>query len=139
MMMQRYIFLLAGILLLTACGKGRTEKQLLDKRWKVYDVTPPQTGVYDVDAANQADELKNGFYKNAWFEFEQNGIFKANFAGKTDSGKFKVSRDGEIISLYPLHSSKMYEQIQIQQLSASTLRFNTLIAKFDMTLDLKTE
>jgi len=137
--MKHFLLMVTGIIFLAACGKSRTEKLLLDKRWKVYDVTPPRTGVYDVDAANQAEELKNGFYKNAWFEFEQNGIFKADFAGKTDSGKFKISPGGGIISLYPLHSDKMYEQIQIQNLSDSTLRFNTLIAKFDMTLDLKTE
>lgn len=129
--------LFPALLLLASCGRSRTEKLLLDKTWRVYDVTPPQTGTFDVDASNEAEELKNGFYKNASFEFQTSGIFIATFSGKPDSGKFRIGYDGKIISLYPLHGDKIYEQIDIQRLTDSTLDFNTLMAKFDMTLHLK--
>ena len=125
------------MLFLCACGKNKTAWLLENKHWKVYNVTPPATGTFDIDAANEAEELKNGFYKNAQFEFVSNGIYRTTFGGKIDSGKFKINYDGKIISLYPLHGNKMYEQIQLQKLTDNEMNFNTLIADFYMTLNLK--
>jgi hypothetical protein len=121
-------------LVLQSCGNRKTLAMLQDKYWKVTDVTPPARGNFDIEDQNQADELKQGVYRNAWFEFTGNGTFKASFDGKLDSGKYKLGANGRIISLYPLHADTVYEQIQIQRLDDHELDFNTLIARFYMTL-----
>lgn len=123
--------------MLVACGKSRTEKLLWNKKWGVYNVTPPDNGTFDVEASDRAQELKNGFYKDTWFQFTEYGLFRASFGGKVDSGKYTISYDGQIISLYPLKGNKMYEQIQVKQLTRDKFDFNTVIADFHMTLHTK--
>ncbi|MHB1922037.1 MAG: hypothetical protein ACYCOO_07350 [Chitinophagaceae bacterium] len=129
------LFLLS--LVLIGCGKVKTSHLLENRIWVVQNITPPETMNFDIEAYNQAQDLKNGFYKNASFQFKKNGIFKATFNHIPDSGRFKVSWDGEIISLFPLTGGKSYEQIQIQQLNDSVLSFNTLIANFNMVINCK--
>jgi hypothetical protein len=121
---------------LVSCGRGKTEKLLLYKKWGVIDVKPPG-GTFSIEASNRARDLKNGFYKNAWFKFLPDSIFIASFSGKADSGKYHISGDGQTISLYPKHGGKMYEQIEIRHLTTDQLTFNTAIADFHMTLHLK--
>lgn len=133
----KYIFpvlLLCGIL--ASCGRSRTEKLLLQKKWEVYDVTPPP-GTFNIEDNNRASDLKNGFYKGAWFKFLPDSIFIASFEGKPDTGKYRISSDGKTIALYPHHSDKMYEQIQLRHLSADKMEFNTVIADFHLVLHLK--
>ncbi|HVB02950.1 MAG TPA: hypothetical protein VNE41_04440 [Chitinophagaceae bacterium] len=129
--------LVGFVLILVSCGKGRTEKLLVDKQWRVTNVTPPANGNFDIEDENEAQQLKNSVYQNAWFEFTHYGIFMASFNGKLDSGDYKLNYNGKIISLYPLHGNRIYEQIQIQRLNSKELNFNTLIAHFYMTLHCK--
>lgn len=132
------IILFAFFLLsLSSCGRSLTEKLLLNKKWEVYDVTAP--GNFDIETYNRAQDLKNGFYKNAWFQFLHDSLFITSFGGKLDSGKYHINTGGQTISLYPLQGGKMYEQIQIQKLNSHSLDFNTLISDFNMTLHLKAE
>ncbi|GAA4318813.1 hypothetical protein [Compostibacter hankyongensis] len=132
--MRKYTLLISSAcLLLLSCGKSSTEKKLWDKHWKVYDVTPPP-GIFDVEATHQAEDLKNGFYKNAWFQFTRDGVFRASFGGKADSGKYTISFDGKIISLYPWQGTKMYEQLRVLKLTPQQFDFNTILADFRMTL-----
>ncbi len=131
------ILLLALLLVASGCGKQRTLRLLTAKRWKVTNVTPPRNGNFDIEDQNQAQAYKEGVYRNAWFEFSPAGIFRASFDGKVDSGKYRVSGSGKLISLYPLHADTLYEQIQIQVLDTGELDFNTLIASFYMTLHCK--
>jgi hypothetical protein len=135
---RTFIQLGAGIsfiLLLGSCGKDHTKHLLLNKVWEVNDVTPPE-GTFDIDATNEAQDLKNGFYRHATFEFFDNGIFRTDFGGQLDSGNFKIGPYGKVVSLYQLHAKKMYEQIEIQELTKNELAFNTLISNFSMTLHL---
>ncbi len=139
-MNSKYAFIIglcSCILLLVSCGRAKTERLLLNKKWEVYDVTAP--GNFDIETYNRAQDLKNGFYKNAWFQFLPDSIFITSFSGKPDTGKYHINSGGQTISLYPLYSNKMYEEIQIQKLDAHFFDFNTLIADFNMTLHLKTE
>lgn len=129
-----FLFMTAG--LLVSCGRAKTEKLLMNKRWVVYDVTPPK-GVFNIEKSNRAQDLKNGFYKNAWFEFLPDSLFVASFGGKTDTGKYVIRMDGETVSLYPRYGHTIYEQIEIEQLSEDRLHFNTKVADFHMTLHLK--
>lgn len=119
-----------------SCGRQKTERLLLHKQWLVYDVTPPP-GPFNIEESNRAQELKDGFYKNAWFEFLRDSIFVASVGGKTDTGKYHISGDGSRIALFPKQGTKVYEQIEIRQLSAEKLSFNTVVANFHLVLHLK--
>lgn len=130
--------LLAGVLFIwSSCGRAGTEKLLLHKKWEVYNVTPP-SGIFNIEDNNRANELRDGFYKGAWFKFLPDSIFIAFFQGKADTGKYHISANGKSISLYPRRGGKMYEQMRIQQLSADKMKFNTVVADFRMVLHLKT-
>lgn len=134
---QFKLFLCGSVLLLLfACGRSKTEKLLIQKKWEVYDVTPPP-GVFNIEDNNRASDLKEGFYKGAWFKFLPDSFFIASFQGKADSGKYSISSDGKTISLYPKTGGKMYEQIQLQHLSADKMEFNTVLADFHLILHLK--
>lgn len=111
---------------------------LKGKKWEVYDVTPP-AGVFNIEDANRASDLKNGFYKDAWFKFLSGDVFVASFEGKADTGRYQISSNGKTISLYPKHGNKVYEQIQIQNLTRDKMDFNTIVADFNLVLHLKAE
>ncbi|MBX6379871.1 MAG: hypothetical protein IRZ01_04220 [Thermoflavifilum aggregans] len=139
-MFQQQVLLLFGFALiigLLGCGKAHTRKLLLHKTWHVVDVTPPENGNFDIEASRAAEEMKNGFYRNASFTFLDNGLFFTDFNGKTDTGRYAINPGGKIISLYPLRGNKIYEQIRIRELNDSTLSFTTVMANFDMVLHLK--
>ncbi|SFV34214.1 hypothetical protein [Thermoflavifilum thermophilum] len=139
-MLQQQVLLLLGFALITGimgCGKAHTRKLLLHKTWHVINVTPPENGSFDIEATRAAEEMKNGFYKNASFTFLDNGLFFTDFNGKTDTGRYEINPGGKIISLYPLHGNKIYEQIRIRELNDSILSFTTVMANFDMMLHLK--
>ncbi len=122
--------------LLISCGRGKTERLLMNKRWQVYDVTPPD-GTFNIEKSNRAKDLKNGFYKNAWFEFLPDSLFVASFGGKADTGKYAIRPSGKRISLFPRYENKLYEQIRIVKLNADKMQFTTQVADFHMTLHLK--
>lgn len=139
-LLQKQLVLLCELVLITCmlgCGKTHTRKLLLHKTWHVVDVTPPENGNFDIEASRAAEEMKNGFYRNASFTFLDNGLFFTNFNGKIDTGRYEINPGGKIISLYPLHGNKIYEQIQIRELHDSTLSFTTIMANFYMVLHLK--
>jgi hypothetical protein len=123
-------------MLLVSCGRAKTERLLLNKKWEVYNVTPPGN-TFNIEESNRAQELKSGFYRDAWFKFLPDSIFVASFGGKADTGRYEISRSGKIIALYPKGGSKMYEQMQLQQLTSEKVSFNTVIANFHMILHLK--
>ena len=125
-----------GIVLLSGCGRSRTKKLLLNKRWAVTDVTPP-SGTFNIEQRNRAAELKNGFYKGAWFEFLPDSVFIASFGGKVDTAKYAIRAGGDAVALYPRFGHNIYEQISIVKLEDHQLQFNTEVADFRMTLHLK--
>ena len=135
---MRSLFFLVIIFCFISCGRSKTEDLIKGKKWEVYDVTPP-AGVFNIEDANRASDLKNGFYKEAWFKFLSDGIFVASFEGKADTGRYQISSNGKMISLYPKHGKDVYEQIQIQHLTNDKMDFNTIVADFNLVLHLKTE
>lgn len=128
--------LLSVCFFVVSCGRSKTENLLLNKKWEVYDITPPE-GAFDIQDANRAKDLKNGFYKNAWFKFLPDSVFIAAFHGNPDTGKYVINFTGKTIALYPKGGNKMYEQIQIQELTEDRFSFNTVVADFHLTLHLK--
>lgn len=129
---------LAALLGLLSCGRAKTENLLLDKMWMVTDVTPP-AGTFNVEESNRAQDLKAGFYKDAWFKFLPDSIFVASIGGKTDTGRYHINSGGDAIRLYPAGGGKMYEQLQVQRLTANQFVFTTVIANFHLVLHLSTE
>lgn len=121
---------------LVSCGRAKTERMLLDKTWEVTDVTPP-AGAYNVEQANRARELKEGFYHGGWFRFLPDSVFVASLGGKTDTGRYRINGGGDVISLYPAGGGRMYEQIRIQYLTADRFRFTTVLADFHLVLHLR--
>lgn len=132
----KVIALLFVFFFAASCGRNKTKERLLNKKWEVYDVTPPE-GAFDIQDANRAKDLKNGFYKNAWFKFLPDSVFIAAFHGNPDTGKYVINFTGKTIALYPKGGNKMYEQIQIQKLTDDTFSFNTVVADFHLTLHLR--
>ncbi|MCL6523150.1 MAG: hypothetical protein K6T34_00685 [Thermoflavifilum sp.] len=121
----------------SSCGRTHTQQLLLHKTWHVVDVTPPDNGNFDIEAVRAAEQMKNGFYRDANFTFLKNGLFVSDFNGKRDTGRYTISPGGKIISLYPLQGNRIYEQIHILELSDSVLSFSTVMANFHMVLHLK--
>jgi hypothetical protein len=123
-------------MMVVSCGRAKTERLLWNKKWVVYNVTPPGNA-FNIEESNRAQELKSGFYRDAWFKFLPDSVFVASFGGQADTGRYEISGNGKVIALYPKGGSKMYEQMQLQQLTAQRLSFNTVIANFHMILHLK--
>lgn len=133
------MFMLTLVLLLLAgCFRERTRNLLEQKRWYVVNVIPPDEGGFNIEMFDKARDLKNGFYKGAWFYFGKDSQFEACFQGKVDTGKYALESNGQVLSLFPKQGGPMYEQIQVQDISDSTFDFNTVISSFKMTLHLAT-
>lgn len=126
-----------SLLLLAACGRARTEKLLTTTVWAVTDVTPPPGSGFNIEDKQRAEELKEGFYRGAWFRFLADSLFVAHFGNRTDTGKYAISASGKTIQLYPRQGGQMYEQLQILELTKDRLAFNTLLADFHLTLHLR--
>ncbi len=129
--------LLIGWGLFASCGKSGTKELLTNKKWVVEDVTPP-SGAFNIENAQRAKQLKNGFYKGAWFEFLEDSLFVASFGGKVDTAQYALIAKDEV-ELYPKGRSQAYERILILDISQQKLKFNTEMADFKMTLHLKAE
>lgn len=131
----RLLLFLGVIIGFSSCGKSHTEKLLTQKRWVVYDVKPP-SGTFNIEKSLRAKQLKNGFYKNAWFEFLEDSLFVASFKGNPDTGRYAIIAKDEV-SLYPKYRDTVYERLKIVTIGDSLLSFNTRKADFYMTLLLK--
>lgn len=122
------IIFLACLLFIAACST-QTKKLLVNKTWKVIDVQVPKEIPFDVQNYDQAAALKNGFYKNASFEFKPDGTFIATFQNKPDTGRYRVTNNGHSVELRPQKGNKVYEHLEIVEISQEELAFKTLIDK----------
>ncbi|MRG43646.1 hypothetical protein GFS24_00890 [Chitinophaga sp. SYP-B3965] len=105
-------YLLSGItIILMACGSGKTETLLKNKKWKVYDVTIPAKDGYNAVQLTQAKDLKSGYYSDAYYQFFDNGLFIATIAGKPDSGKYQLLSNGSIISVTAANGDRKVEHL----------------------------
>lgn len=105
-------YVLSGIaIILMACGSGKTDTLLRNKKWKVYDVTIPAKDGYNAVQVSQAKDLKSGYYSDAYYEFLDNGLFVATIAGKPDSGKYKLLSNGSIISITAANGERNAEHL----------------------------
>ncbi len=130
-----YSLLLLGMSFLMSCGEGETKRLLMNKKWEVYDVKPPE-GTFNIENSKRAKQLKNGFYQGAWFKFLEDSLFVASFGGEIDTAKYALIAKDEI-ELYPSHGGKAYERLLILKINKDELNFDTEMADFKMTLFLK--
>lgn len=105
-------YILSGIaIVLMACGSGKTDALLKNKKWKVYDVTIPAKDGYNAVQVTQAKDLKGGYYSDAYYQFLDNGLFIATIAGKPDSGRYKLLSNGGIISITAANGARNAEHL----------------------------
>lgn len=106
-------YVLSGIAIITlmACGSGKTNTLLKNKKWKVYDVTIPAKDGYNAVQVTQAKDLKNGYYSDAYYQFLDNGLFIATIAGQPDSGRYKLLSNGSIISITAANGDRKAEHL----------------------------
>lgn len=103
--------LLGMAMVLMACGAGKTDALLKNKKWKVYDVTIPAKDGYNNVQVTQAKDLKDGYYSDAYYQFLDNGLFIATIAGKPDSGRYKLLSNGGIISITAANGARNAEHL----------------------------
>lgn len=103
--------LLGMAMILMACGSGKTDALLKNKKWKVYDVTIPAKDGYNAVQVTQAKDLKDGYYSDAYYQFLDNGLFIATIAGKPDSGRYKLLSNGGIISITAANGARNAEHL----------------------------
>lgn len=103
--------LLGMALIVMACGSGKTDALLKNKKWKVYDVTIPAKDGYNAVQVTQAKDLKDGYYSDAYYQFLDNGLFIATIAGKPDSGRYKLLSNGGIISITAANGERNAEHL----------------------------
>ncbi|MCF6407392.1 hypothetical protein L3C95_31145 [Chitinophaga filiformis] len=113
MKMRLQAILCAVVLALafSACNSGRTNKLLVHKKWRVYDVVVPPGSAYDITQINQATDLKRGYYTNVYYQFLDNNLFIATIDNKPDSGKYKLLSDGKIISVTAANGLRSAENL----------------------------
>lgn len=112
-MMIKRLLLLAFILpaLLSACSSSSTNRLLLHKKWRVYDVVIPPNSPYDNTQITQAIDLKRGYYSNVYYQFLDNNVFVATIDNKPDSGRYELLSNGKVISVTASNGSRSAENL----------------------------
>ncbi|NSL87800.1 hypothetical protein [Chitinophaga solisilvae] len=103
------VIVLSG--LLAACNSARTNRLLLHKKWRVYDVKVPAGDPYNNTQQIQAKDLKEGYYSDVYYQFLDNDVFVATIAGKPDSGKYFLLSNGKVISVTASNGSRAAENL----------------------------
>ena len=106
------VLLCAMVLVMaSACNSGKANKQLMHKKWRVYDVQVPKEDGYNITQVNQATELKRGYYSDAYYQFLDKNLFIATVGGKPDSGRYQLLSNGEIISVTASNGARSSEHL----------------------------
>lgn len=132
---MKYITLFA-ILLCCSCSSG--DKQLLHKKWRVYDVVVPPGSGFDIAQINQAAELKRGYYTDVYYQFLDNNLFIATNTNKPDSGKYKMLSNGKVISITANNGDRSYENL-VTVVTLDDTHFDMKVKSGDYYFILKTK
>ncbi|WP_343689210.1 hypothetical protein [Chitinophaga sp.] len=132
---MRYITLFA-ILFCCSCSNG--DKQLLHKKWRVYDVVVPPGSGFDIAQINQAAELKRGYYTDVYYQFLDNNLFIATNTNKPDSGKYKMLSNGKVISITANNGDRAYENL-VTVVTLDDTHFDMKVKSGDYYFILKTK
>ncbi|SDG25191.1 hypothetical protein [Chitinophaga filiformis] len=125
-------------LVFSACNSGSTNKLLLHKKWRVYDVVIPPGSAYDITQINQATDLKRGYYTNVFYQFLDNNLFIATIDNKPDSGKYKLLSDGKVISVTAANGLRSAENL-VTVVNLDETHFDMKVKSGDYYFILKTK
>lgn len=133
-MLKKYS-LLAFSVIFAACSSGKTNELLQHKKWKVYDVSVPASEPYNNVQVTQANDLKNGYYSDAYYQFLDNGLFIATIAGRPDSGRYKLLSNGRIISITAANGQRSTEHlIEVTKLNESEFNMKVQSGEYHFIL-----
>lgn len=95
----------------TACQSKKTNDLLMNKKWRVYDVRiPPESPISNTQYI-QAQDLKKGYYRDAYYQFLDDNVFVATIAGRSDTGKYFILSNGAMISVTAKNGDRKVENL----------------------------
>jgi hypothetical protein len=95
----------------TACQSKKTNDLLMNKKWRVYDVRiPPESPISNTQYI-QAQDLKKGYYRDAYYQFLDNNVFVATIANRSDTGKYFILSNGAMISVTAKNGDRKVENL----------------------------
>lgn len=108
----RHLFAVSTVCLLFAACQGKKNNELLmNKKWRVYDVKiPPESPISNTQYI-QAQDLKKGYYRDAYYQFLDNNVFVATIAGRSDTGKYFILSNGAMISVTAKNGDRKVENL----------------------------
>ncbi|WP_142682979.1 hypothetical protein [Chitinophaga polysaccharea] len=107
-----HLFAVITVFLLFAACQGKKNNELLmNKKWRVYDVKiPPESPISNTQYI-QAQDLKKGYYRDAYYQFLDNNVFVATIAGRSDTGKYFILSNGAMISVTAKNGDRKVENL----------------------------
>ncbi|MET3877026.1 hypothetical protein [Chitinophaga sp. OAE865] len=108
----RHLFaVITAFLLFAACQGKKNNELLMNKKWRVYDVKiPPESPISNTQYI-QAQDLKKGYYRDAYYQFLDNNVFVATIAGRSDTGKYFILSNGAMISVTAKNGDRKVENL----------------------------
>ena len=102
---------ISTILVITACQGKKNNELLMNKKWRVYDVKiPPESPISNTQYI-QAEDLKKGYYRDAYYQFLDHNVFVATIAGRSDTGKYYILSNGAMISVTAKNGDRKVENL----------------------------
>lgn len=129
---------IATMFVITACQSKKTNDLLMNKKWRVYDVRiPPESPISNTQYI-QAQDLKKGYYRDAYYQFLDNNVFVATIAGRSDTGKYFILSNGAMISVTAKNGDRKVENlVTVTKLSENY--FDMLVTSTDFQFILCTK
>ncbi|MGO4290809.1 hypothetical protein [Chitinophaga sp. RAB17] len=129
---------IATMFVITACQSKKTNDLLMNKKWRVYDVRiPPESPISNTQYI-QAQDLKKGYYRDAYYQFLDDNVFVATIAGRSDTGKYFILSNGAMISVTAKNGDRKVENlVTVTKLSENY--FDMLVTSTDFQFILCTK
>lgn len=129
---------IATMFVITACQSKKTNDLLMNKKWRVYDVKiPPESPISNTQYI-QAQDLKKGYYRDAYYQFLDDNVFVATIAGRSDTGKYFILSNGAMISVTAKNGDRKVENlVTVTKLSENY--FDMLVTSTDFQFILCTK
>ncbi len=111
MKIRQLLAVVTVLLLFAACQGKKNNELLMNKKWRVYDVKiPPESPISNTQYI-QAQDLKKGYYRDAYYQFLDNNVFVATIAGRSDTGKYFILSNGAMISVTAKNGDRKVENL----------------------------
>jgi hypothetical protein len=102
---------ITAMFVITACQSQKNDDLLKNKKWRVYDVRIPPDAPISNTQYIQAQDLKKGYYRDAYYQFLDNNVFVATIAGRSDTGKYFILSNGAMISVTAKNGDRKVENL----------------------------